>query len=68
MNDGGDLPGELLEAVFDAAQVVKLRDRNVIEDGLDDAKPAGNGVRRVDVAGVFELRLDTDQRGVVQSR
>ena len=68
MNDGGDLPGELLEAVFDAAQVVKLRDGNVIEDGLDDAKPAGNGVRRVDVAGVFELRLDTDQRGVVQSR
>ena len=49
-NDCRDFAGKLLEAMLDAAEIVEAGDGDVADAGLGNAKPAGNGVGRIEVA------------------
>src|SRR6267143_1201531 len=66
-NDGGDLAGILLEAIFDALQIVEAGDDNIVERSFRHAPAAGNGVGSVRIAVVFRLGFHADERGVMQS-
>src|SRR5215469_15987372 len=66
-NDRRDLPGQLFEAIFNTGEIVEGGNADVVENRFDHAETAGNGIGRVNVAGIFDFGLDTDKRGVVQA-
>src|SRR5260370_10041565 len=66
-DDLGDLSGILLEAIFDALQIVEAVNNNIFERVLRYASAAGNGSGLVRSTVVFRLRLDADQRRVMQA-
>src|SRR5438477_263948 len=66
-NNAGDLVGIFLEAALDAREIVESSDDDVGEGGFRHATTAGNRIGCVRIAAVFRLRLNADERGVMQS-
>ena len=56
----------LLEAALHRAKVVEGRNRNVGNGAFRNAQPAGNRNRIFDIAEIGSMRLDADQRRIVQ--
>src|SRR5712692_5609893 len=66
-NDGGDLAGILFKPIFDALQIVKAGDDNVLERSLWNTTASRNRSGCIRITVVFGLGLDADERSVMQA-
>ena len=60
-------PGNCLKRCSTLRKIVERGYRDVVEHGFDNAKSAGNGIGRTDIAEVFFFRLNAHQRSVMKS-